>query len=107
MRLTPREREVAALVALGYTNREVAEALGISPATVAVHLRSILRELGVRSRAAVGLALLAEGELELAARDRRGEVFALARPRTAEEAFALARAWAEAAPPVLELRVAG
>ena len=105
MRLTRREREVAVLVALGYSNREVAAALGISPSTVTIHVRSVLRELGVRSRAAVGLALLAAGGLELAARDRRGEVFAAARPRSVEEAFELARAWAEAAPPVLELRV--
>jgi DNA-binding CsgD family transcriptional regulator len=49
-RLTPKEREVADLVAGGATNREVAAALFLSPRTVEHHLRQVYRKLGVRSR---------------------------------------------------------
>jgi DNA-binding CsgD family transcriptional regulator len=48
--LTPREREVALLVADGLTNAELARRLYISPRTAAVHVSSILRKLGVSSR---------------------------------------------------------
>ncbi|MEW6582941.1 MAG: LuxR family transcriptional regulator [Actinomycetota bacterium] len=48
--LTPREREVCALVAGGATNREVAATLFMSPRTVEHHLRLAYRKLGVRSR---------------------------------------------------------
>ena len=50
-RLTPREREVLRLLALGYTNREVAEELYISVRTVETHRASILAKLRVRTRA--------------------------------------------------------
>jgi predicted ATPase/DNA-binding SARP family transcriptional activator/DNA-binding CsgD family transcriptional regulator len=48
--LTPREREVAALVARGMTNRQAATELGISERTVHTHVRRILRKLGLGSR---------------------------------------------------------
>lgn len=48
--LTPQERQVAAVVASGATNREAAAALFISPKTVEFHLGTIYRKLGVRSR---------------------------------------------------------
>ncbi|NPA91339.1 MAG: response regulator transcription factor [Chloroflexi bacterium] len=48
--LTPRERQVLELVALGLTNREIAERLVISENTVRTHLRRILHKLHVRSR---------------------------------------------------------
>jgi DNA-binding NarL/FixJ family response regulator len=48
--LTTREQEVLALVALGRTNREIAESLFISPKTATVHVSNILSKLGVRGR---------------------------------------------------------
>jgi DNA-binding CsgD family transcriptional regulator len=48
--LTPAERRVAALVADGRTNREVAAALFLGERTVASHLTHIYAKLGVRSR---------------------------------------------------------
>ena len=58
--LTAREREVLALVAEGYTNRRIAEALFISESTAGVHVSNILGKLGVATRteaAAVALRL--------------------------------------------------
>ncbi|HEY7174389.1 MAG TPA: LuxR C-terminal-related transcriptional regulator, partial [Micromonosporaceae bacterium] len=57
--LTPREREVAQLVAAGLTNVELARRLYISPKTAAVHVSNILRKLEVSSRTAIGDALRA------------------------------------------------
>jgi DNA-binding CsgD family transcriptional regulator len=48
--LTPRERDVLALIAEGRTDRQIAEALFISPRTVAMHVSSILAKLGVPNR---------------------------------------------------------
>ncbi|HEX6580334.1 MAG TPA: AAA family ATPase [Actinomycetota bacterium] len=48
--LTPSEDRVAALVAAGSTNREVADALFVSIHTVEANLKRIYRKLGVRSR---------------------------------------------------------
>jgi DNA-binding CsgD family transcriptional regulator len=55
--LTPREREVALLVADGLTNAELARRLYISPKTAAVHVSNILHKLGVSSRGEVTGAL--------------------------------------------------
>lgn len=51
--LTAREREVAALIAEGLTNGQLAERLFISPKTAAVHVSNILMKLGLSSRAEV------------------------------------------------------
>jgi ATP/maltotriose-dependent transcriptional regulator MalT len=48
--LTPREREVLALVADGRSNRQIAEALFISVKTASVHVSNILAKLGVANR---------------------------------------------------------
>lgn len=50
--LTVREKEVLRLVAMGYTNPQIAKRLGISPLTVNAHLRSIYNKLEVSSRSA-------------------------------------------------------
>ena len=49
--LTPRERDVVGLVALGHTNREIAERLVLSVRTVETHRARIQRRLGCHSRA--------------------------------------------------------
>jgi predicted ATPase/DNA-binding CsgD family transcriptional regulator len=51
--LTPREREIAALVASGYSNKAIADELVISPATAARHVANILSKLGFTSRAQI------------------------------------------------------
>ncbi|MGV9599809.1 ATP-binding protein [Streptosporangium sandarakinum] len=48
--LSPREKEVARLVALGRTNREIADVLFLSTRTVETHVATVLRKLGLRSR---------------------------------------------------------
>ena len=50
--VTPREREVLALLAEGLTNRQIAERLVVSEHTVHRHVTNILRKLDVPSRAA-------------------------------------------------------
>ncbi|WP_460062406.1 LuxR C-terminal-related transcriptional regulator [Streptomyces sp. YKOK-I1] len=52
-RLTPREREVAALVAEGMSNRQIGTALKRSPRTVDGHIENILSKLGFGSRAQI------------------------------------------------------
>ncbi len=56
--LTPREQEVAWLTARGHTNRQIAEALVISPETVKTHVRHILEKFQVNSKADLRLLLL-------------------------------------------------
>jgi non-specific serine/threonine protein kinase len=51
--LTRRERQVAALVASGRTNRQIGRVLGISEKTAEVHLQHVMSKLDARSRAEV------------------------------------------------------
>ena len=53
--LSEREREVAALIAKGKTNREIAAALSISTKTVENHLASIFAKLEATRRAQVAV----------------------------------------------------
>ena len=55
--LTPREKEVAILVAKGETNNMIANDLDISPNTVKLHISSIFEKLGVKSRVALAILL--------------------------------------------------
>ncbi|WFB07261.1 AAA family ATPase [Streptomyces sp. LX-29] len=52
--LTPRERDVLRLVAVGRTNRQIAEELFISPKTASVHVSNILAKLEVSGRGEAG-----------------------------------------------------
>ncbi len=49
--LTPRECSILAKLATGQTNRDIAEALGISPATVETHRKNIKKKLGITTTA--------------------------------------------------------
>ncbi len=49
--LTPREQQVLALVCLGYTNRQIAARLNLSPETIKTHVKFLLRKLLVHSKA--------------------------------------------------------
>jgi DNA-binding CsgD family transcriptional regulator len=59
--LSPREREIARMVALGYPNKTIASVLDISSWTVASHLRRVFMKLQVSSRAAMTTRLFDTG----------------------------------------------
>jgi DNA-binding CsgD family transcriptional regulator len=60
--LSPREHEIARMVAKGYANKSIASVLDISSWTVSSHLRRIYAKLGVSSRAAMVARLLESGD---------------------------------------------
>jgi predicted ATPase/DNA-binding NarL/FixJ family response regulator len=60
--LTRREREVAALIARGLTNRQIAETLFIAERTADTHVEHILAKLGLGSRAQVAAWVVEQGE---------------------------------------------
>ncbi len=55
--LTPSEHRVAGMAAGGQTNREIAQALFVTPKTVEMHLSHVYRKLGIRSRSQLQGAL--------------------------------------------------
>ena len=57
--LSDRQREIAALVAVGKTNREIAATLYLSEKTVEKHLAAVFEKLGISRRAEVGGTLAA------------------------------------------------
>ncbi len=59
--LTPRELEIAALVARGRSNKAIADELVISPATVARHVANIMAKLGFRTRAQIAVWIADRG----------------------------------------------
>jgi DNA-binding NarL/FixJ family response regulator len=59
--LTEREREVLGLLAQGHTNRQIAEALTITPNTVKKHVDHVLQKLGVSTRAAAAAIAVRAG----------------------------------------------
>jgi two-component system, NarL family, nitrate/nitrite response regulator NarL len=61
--LSPRELEIACLIAQGQPNKCIANTLSISPCTVSTHLRRIFIKLGVTSRAAMVARLMEESLL--------------------------------------------
>ena len=62
--LSAREWEVARLVAAGNTNREIAEALVISPKTASAHIEHILAKLGAANRTEAAATARRHGLLE-------------------------------------------
>jgi DNA-binding NarL/FixJ family response regulator len=60
-RLTDRERQVLTLVAGGRSNREIAQMLGLSANTVAVHRANVMKTLAVRKTAALVLFAVRHG----------------------------------------------
>ena len=59
--LTPREKEVLALIAMGKTNKEIAALLGISPKTVEAHRAHLMGKLGIHTAAGLTRYALAKG----------------------------------------------
>jgi DNA-binding NarL/FixJ family response regulator len=61
---SPRESEIARMIAKGYPNKTIAAVLEISPWTVCTHLRRIFSKLHVSSRAAMVARLINDGILK-------------------------------------------
>lgn len=59
--LTPRELEILCHLAEGQTNKVIGRELGITDGTVKLHVRSILKKLGVQSRVAAAVLAVEEG----------------------------------------------
>jgi DNA-binding NarL/FixJ family response regulator len=57
-KLTPRQREVLGELGKGRSNQEIARVLGISVATVKLHVNAILQALGVRNRTEAAIVAL-------------------------------------------------
>jgi DNA-binding CsgD family transcriptional regulator len=55
--LSAREKDVAALACLGYTNRQIGARLKVSPETVKTHLRNALIKFGIHNRTELRLLL--------------------------------------------------
>jgi len=60
-RLTEREHDVLTLLARGLTNKQIAEALSVSPNTVKRHLKAIFAKLGVHTRSAAAARAMEAG----------------------------------------------
>ena len=60
--LTPAETRVSQLVARALKNREIADELGVTEATVGVHLGRVYKKLGLRSRTELALRLASRKE---------------------------------------------
>lgn len=59
--LTPRESEILGLLAEGQSNKVIARNLGISDGTVKLHVKAILRKLGVHSRVEAAVLAVQQG----------------------------------------------
>jgi DNA-binding NarL/FixJ family response regulator len=62
--LTPRETDVLRLASHGLTHAEIAEPLGVSPATIKTHLQNIYPKLGVSDKTAAVAAVLRHGLID-------------------------------------------
>ena len=63
MSLTPREREVAKLIARGLSNREIASQLKIAERTAEAHVQNVLNKLKVNSRTQLAVWTVQHGLL--------------------------------------------
>ena len=70
--LTPRERDVLAIVSQGLSNKRIARTLAISPETVKTHVKRIFVKLAVNSRTEAVCRAGSLGLLGLDSRDRHG-----------------------------------
>ena len=61
VRMTQREREVVALIAVGMSNKEIAQRLTIAPDTVKSHVRNVMDKLALHSR--LQIAAYAHGQI--------------------------------------------
>jgi two-component system nitrate/nitrite response regulator NarL len=59
--LTPREMEILTHLAIGQSNKVIARDLGISIGTVKLHVKAILRKLGVHSRVEAAVMAVENG----------------------------------------------
>jgi NarL family two-component system response regulator LiaR len=59
--LTPRERDVLALICRGYANKRIARELGLSEKTVKAHVGHLLAKLGVADRTQAALLAVRTG----------------------------------------------
>jgi DNA-binding CsgD family transcriptional regulator len=87
--LSPRERTIVRLLALGFGTREIAGQLGISPLTIQVHVNNVLRNLGFRERRALVAYARRAGLLEPP--DGRGNVVMGSSPVAPRESAARSR----------------
>lgn len=63
--MTPREREVLALIADGRSNAEAAEELNLSPHTVQTHREHIMQKLGIHNRTELLKYTMRKGLIQL------------------------------------------
>ena len=56
--LTPREKQIASLIASGKQNRQIAGDLGVTTGTIKVHVNNILKKVEVRNRTALAVLYL-------------------------------------------------
>ena len=82
-RLTPRERDVLRLVALGWTNRQIAQELIVTGSTVKAHVQHLLAKLGVPDRTAAAVHAVHLGLLSFSTAPTAAAPGASARPAPA------------------------
>ena len=63
--LTPRESEVLFCITKGYSNREIADELGIAEKTVRIHVSAVLDKMGARDRTQATIFALQRGLVHL------------------------------------------
>lgn len=60
-RLTPREMDILSHIAKGQSNKDIATDLGITDGTVKLHVRAVMKKLGVQSRVQAAVLAVSEG----------------------------------------------